>query len=196
MQILRRMAHWKFPLAIAAICGVIALMGEDSRYLLQYARADIAAGEFWRLASGHFVHLGHQHLLLNLLGLLLVWLLVGRAYNTRSWLLVTLICLLVMDAGFWLFDPELRWYVGLSGLLHGLLLAGALGSFRQLPAESLAILALMTAKLIYEQFSGPLPGSEAVAGGTVIVNAHLYGALGGMLAGFALWRSVRPIASI
>ena len=85
----------------------------------------IADGEYWRLLSGHFAHLGYPHLALNLAGLILVWLLVGRLYSTWRWLLVAAFSIVVMDAGFWFVDSDMRWYVGLSGLLHGLLLAGA-----------------------------------------------------------------------
>jgi len=196
MQILRRAAHWKIPLVLAMACGAAAFLGDEGREILRYERGAIANGEYWRLLSGHIAHLGPQHLWLNLAGLLLVWLLVGRLYSSRDWLLVVLVCVLAMDAGLWVFDPALHWYVGLSGMLHGLLLAGAIRGLRTLPGESVVICAVVAAKLAYEQFVGPLPGSESAAGGAVIVNAHLYGALGGTLAGLVLWHRVRPPASI
>jgi rhomboid family GlyGly-CTERM serine protease len=174
-------AHWKVPLVVALVCVFAAAFGDDAREFLRYDRAAIADGEYWRLLSGHFVHLGYAHLALNLVGLLFVWLLVGRLYNTQRWLLVTVISIVFMDAGFWFLDADLRWYVGLSGLLHGLLLAGAIAGVRSLPAESLVICAVVVAKLAYEQIAGPLPGSESVAGGAVVVNSHLYGAVGGAL---------------
>jgi rhomboid family GlyGly-CTERM serine protease len=196
MQILRRAAHWKIPLLIALVCGVAAVFGDEGREILRYERAAIAAGEYWRLVSGHFVHLGLQHLLLNLAGLLLVWLLVGRLYSSRDWTLVVLVCVLAIDAGLWLFDPTLHWYVGLSGMLHGLLLAGAIRNLRTLPGESAVICAAVAAKLAYEQIAGPMPGSESVAGGAVVISAHLYGAVGGALAGLIFWHRVRAPASI
>jgi hypothetical protein len=60
----------------------------------------------------------------------------------------------------------------------------------------MVICAVVVGKLLYEQLVGPLPGSESVAGGTVIVNAHLYGAVGGGLAAFFFWHRVRRPASI
>jgi len=173
--------HWQVALVVALVCVFAAAFGDDAREFLRYDRAAIADGEYWRLLSGHFVHLGYSHLALNLVGLLLVWLLVGRLYSTQRWLFVTVISIVVMDAGFWFLDADLRWYVGLSGLLHGLLLAGAIAGVRSLPAESLVICAVVVAKLAYEQIAGPLPGSESVAGGAVVVNSHLYGAVGGAL---------------
>ena len=181
-------AHWKVALVVALVCVCAAAFGDDAREFLRYDRAAIADGEYWRLLSGHFVHLGYSHLALNLVGLLFVWLLVGRLYNTQRWLLVTVISIVFMDAGFWFLDADLRWYVGLSGLLHGLLLAGAIAGVRSLPAESLVICAVVVAKLAYEQIVGPLPGSESVAGGAVVVNSHLYGAVGGALAAVVIMR--------
>lgn len=196
MQILRRIAHWQVPLVFALVGVVAAAFGDFGRAILRYDRPAIADGEYWRLLTGHFVHLGYQHLLLNLAGLLLVWLLVGRHHNTRQWYAVSATCIAVMSLGFWILDADMRWYVGLSGLLHGLLLAGGISGIRSLPAESMVICAVVVGKLLYEQLAGPLPGSESVAGGTVIVNAHLYGAAGSALAAFFFWHRVRRPPSI
>jgi hypothetical protein len=50
-------------------------------------------------------------------------------------------------------------------------------------ARDLLLLGLLVvAKVIWEQLSGPLPGSEGLAGAAVVVNAHLYGALAGIAA--------------
>ena len=187
-KVLQRIAHWRVVLVIALLCVCIAAFGDAARELLRYDRVAIAGGEFWRLLSAHFAHLGYPHLALNLTGLLLVWLLVGRLYSTRQWLLVAAFSIVVMGAGFWFVDSEMRWYVGLSGLLHGLLLAGAIAGIRSLPVESIVIAAVVVAKLAYEQIVGPLPGSEYVAGAAVVVNAHLYGAIGGALAAAAIMR--------
>ena len=82
--------------------------------------------------------------------------------------------------------PSLDWYVGLSGVLHGLLVAGLIGSIRQRRAESLVLGAVIAAKLGWEMLVGPMPGSAEAAGGAVIVEAHLYGAAGGLIGGALL----------
>jgi membrane associated rhomboid family serine protease len=86
-----------------------------------------------------------------------------------------------MDIGFWFLNPELYWYVGMSGLLHGLLVAGIVTRLSKIDAETAILLLLLVGKITWEQFSGPVPGSESTSGGPVIVDAHLYGALGGAL---------------
>ena len=185
----RNLRYWYVPLGIAIVSAAIALFGAEAHYGLRYDRFAIEGGAFWRLITGHFVHLGTQHLVLNLAGLVLVWLLVGRQYTMRQWGLVILISLVIINFGFWYLDPALEWYVGLSGLLHGLLVAGALTSYRDMPVEALVILATVSAKVIYEQMVGPMPGSESTAGGDVVVNAHLYGAIGGLLSGLIVRHS-------
>jgi len=101
-----------------------------------------------------------------------------------------------IDLGLWFLDPALSWYVGLSGLLHGLFAAGLLSRLRAAPAESLVLGGLLAAKLLVEQIAGPLPGSETSAGGAVVVNAHLYGTAGGIAAALGLRASVRAIVPI
>jgi rhomboid family GlyGly-CTERM serine protease len=172
------------------------VFGDAGREILRYDRLAIAQGEFWRLISGHIAHLGIRHLLLNIAGLVLVWLLVGRQYMMWHWCLVIAISLVVIDLGFWYVDTDLLWYVGLSGLLHGLLLAGAIPAYRSAPVEASTICIAVAGKLLYEQFAGPLPGSEATAGGAVVTTAHLYGGIGGLVGAAALWRSVRLDAPI
>jgi len=109
---------------------------------------------------------------------------------------VTAFSLVIITLGFWYLDRNLIWYVGLSGLLHGLLIAGAIRGIRTQTMESAIMLVAVAGKLIYEQLVGPLPGSEATAGGAVITNAHLYGAIGGALAAAILWRRAEPATSI
>jgi hypothetical protein len=109
-------------------------------------------------------------------------LLVGGGYSLLNWVFVIAFSLAVIDLCFWLLDPGLSWYVGMSGLLHALLVAGIVSRFRVAKGESLALAAVIAVKIAWEQLAGPLPGSELSAGGAVVVNAHLYGAVAGVLA--------------
>jgi rhomboid family GlyGly-CTERM serine protease len=176
---------------IIVVASLLALSGESGRELLRYDRDAIGAGEVWRLASGHFVHLGFSHLVWNGAGLLLIWYLVGAFLRTGQWLLVTLISIVGMDVGFWLLQPQLEWYVGLSGLQHGLLLAGIVAGYHERRVEMVVLGVAIAAKLVYEHLVGPLPGSEASSGGAVITAAHLYGAIGGSIASAGMSIRVR-----
>jgi rhomboid family GlyGly-CTERM serine protease len=188
--------HWFAAGTVAFVSVVLELGGDATRNLLAWDRELLAAGELWRLVSAHFVHLGWSHLGLNVAGLAVTTWLVGRAYDAGRWLLIALASMAAIDAGFWLLDTGLDWYVGLSGLLHGLLAAGLFAGIRRRDREAGVLAVLVLAKLAWEQLAGPLPGSAATAGGNVIVNAHLYGAAGGLLAAALLQRRVRPAASL
>ena len=180
---------WMIPLLIAATAILLEAGGDAARLTFRFDRSALGGGELWRLLSGHLVHLGPSHLLLNLAGLGLVWALVGARLTPITWAVAAGIITFVIDAGLWYLRPSLDWYVGLSGLLHGLLVLGMLVGLREAPLESVVMLAAVGLKLGYEQLVGPLPGSTESAGGPVVVDAHLYGAIGGLLA--AAWLQIR-----
>ena len=167
---------------IGAVTGLVVLVGvfaETARDSLAFSRQGIEAGEIWRLLSGHFVHLGWSHLALNLVGLLLVWYLVAETYTVRAWLVILAVVVAGIDLGLWLFEPQLEWYVGLSGVLHGFFAAGAVRWLWRREAEGLILALFLVGKLVWEQVYGALPMSVSSSGGPVVVDAHLYGAVTG-----------------
>lgn len=181
----------QLALGIAILCIVLQGAGLDT--VLRFDRDRINTGQWWLLLSGNFVHLGLSHLVMNLLGLALVVALVWQHYTSMQWALVTLFSSVTVGVGLFLFDPQVGWYVGFSGTLHGLIIAGVLADLRLYPRSAGLLLALVVGKLVWEQVGGALPGSESVAGGAVVVNSHLYGAIGGAVMGALLmlwqWRS-------
>ena len=182
--------------AVAVLGLLLQLDGDAARTGLAWDRAALEGGEYWRLVTGHLVHLGWSHLALNLAGLGLVTWITGSAYSPLRWLVIAVLTIATIDAGFWYLYTNLDWYVGLSGLLHGLLIAGLVAGVRRRDPEAMVLGVLVIAKLGWEQAVGPLPGSESTSGGAVIVDAHLYGAIGGMLGALLPWRRVDSKASL
>jgi rhomboid family GlyGly-CTERM serine protease len=147
---------------------------------LRYQRDSILGGEYWRLLTGHFVHGSLQHLMLNIGGLLLIAALFPRDYTWKQWLVVLISSLVVIDYGFVFYEPQLVWYVGLSGVLHGALAAGAIAWWRsESTLLASALSCILIGKLMWEQWHGALPLSGDLP---VVVDAHLYGAIGGAVA--------------
>ena len=170
------------PLIITALCVGLALLPGDLVKLLQYERSAILDGEWWRLLSGHLVHLGWNHLVMNLLGLWLIWhLFLHGAPNLRYCLYRLPILTIGTSLGLLILNPEVAWYRGLSGVLHGLLTLGLLQQSRQQARLPSLLLILIALKLAWEQYAGPLPGSEPWIHGRVVVDAHLYSALCGVV---------------
>jgi rhomboid family GlyGly-CTERM serine protease len=190
------MRCWGLPISIIALAGLFACAGEPGREWLRYERAGIAAGEAWRLVTGHLVHLNVSHFALNSAGMALVWYLVGNSFELRFWLFLIAMIVAGIDLGFWVLEPQLAWYVGLSGMLHGILAAGIVGAIRAKRQEAWWLGMLVITKLGYEQLLGPMPGSEESAGGAVVVAAHLFGAITGAVASFFMPIRVRMNASI
>lgn len=171
-------------LVVMLPCLLLAGGGEAARLLLRYDRGAILHGEVWRLVSGNFVHLGAGHLLEDMAGLVLLWLLCGEVLPGWRTPLAVLAGSVAVGLGLLLGDPGVEWYVGISGALDTLWAAGALGFIRRRDRFGWVLMGFLLAKLAYEQLWGPLPFSTASSGGTVIVDAHLYGALAGALLGF------------
>jgi len=176
-------------LALLLLLG-LAAGGEAWRLALQYQRDAIAAGEWWRLLTAHLVHLGARHVLLDGAGLVLLWILYARALRAGAWGCVLAGSLVAIDAGLWWLSAGVQWYVGLSGLLHGAWAAGALGAWRESRGLAASSLALLGAKLIAEQL---YQGGVAGSGLPVVVDAHLYGAVGGLIVAAALGRRTRRL---
>jgi rhomboid family GlyGly-CTERM serine protease len=170
----------KYGVGLLLACALLLLPelgGDVGRALLRYDRAGLAAGQWWRLLTGHIVHLDLEHAGLNSLGLVLMWALFARDYSPRQWILIVLATLGTIDAGLWLRDSTVAWYVGSSGALHGVMAAGTLAHLRRRDLDGWILAAFIVVKLSFEQKSGALPFADSGAG--VVVDAHLYGALGG-----------------
>jgi rhomboid family GlyGly-CTERM serine protease len=171
-------------LAILALLLALQLSGPGTLIALRYERGAIAAGEWWRLVTAHLVHLDLRHTLLNGLGLILMWALFVRDYRARQWFLILVTSAATIDAGMWFFDRGVNWYVGASGVLHGMMAAGVLAAVRRHEPTGFVLGAFLIGKLVYEQTTGALPlAGPAVP---VVVDAHLYGVIGGAVAALCI----------
>lgn len=193
---LRRLSSFRgvtavFPLALVALLVLVHWLGGDALEALRYQRDAVLAGEAWRLASGHLVHADAVHLGWNVLGVAIVGFLFGGDFSGRQWLLILLASTAATDLGFLVLLPQLDWYVGFSGVLHGLMAAGLVAWLRtSRDAVTWIVAALFVAKLAWEHHAGALPFTAASLALPVVHEAHTYGAIGGALAG--LWCTRRP----
>jgi rhomboid family GlyGly-CTERM serine protease len=145
-------------------------------------RPDLAhSGEWWRLVTGHLVHLNGWHLVLNLAGLALVLALYPR-FLPRLTLSIALIWLAIfISLGLLLLLPELPGYRGFSGCLHGLAALLAVRSFREDWVLSASILVLLAGKLVMESAGLGLADTANFIGGPVVWQAHALGFAGGIV---------------
>ena len=181
--------EWRSIVLLCLLGGMALLLswpGGSAAGLFRYERSAVAAGEWWRLFSAHFVQGNLRHWLLNVSGLALV-LAIFPYYLHRPWwcgpaAILILLAFPVGAALYW-FNPSLDWYVGMSGLLHGLFANHALLETFRGSRIGLIAIALLICKLVFEQTFGAAAATVTLIDLPVVTDAHLYGALaGGVLA--------------
>ncbi|HEX7374029.1 MAG TPA: rhombosortase [Steroidobacteraceae bacterium] len=166
---------------------LLFLGGASVTQALRYERAAVVDGQWWRLVTGQLVHGDAAHLAWNVFGIVIVWGLFAREYRLAGWGWVLLVSTTVIGAGFLLFEPQLEWYVGFSGVLHGAMAAGLVAWLRTARDPLTVLVAvLFAAKLAWEHTHGALPFTSASLSLPVVHQAHTYGALGGTLAALCL----------
>ena len=128
LSALLRQPPWTFLAAGAA--ALLIQLNPAWRDALLYDRAGLAAGEGWRIWTGHFVHFGWPHFLADT-GLLTIlgWLLEAR-HPWFSRLSLALMPAFISAVLYWL-DPAMVRYGGLSAVNLGLLLYLALQGWRR-----------------------------------------------------------------
>ncbi len=175
-------------LALTLLMLVLGLWHESVNPWLEYSREAIADGQLWRLASGHLVHMNLWHTLLNLSGFLLCWFFFPDLLTRRRLWIWLLVSIPLVSAAFWFIDTDLEGYVGLSGILHGLLVMCLLAGFSGHPKLHGLLLAVVIARLTWEQQPDyNINYLLDTIGGAVYVNAHLYGSLVGAMLGGVWW---------
>lgn len=154
---------------------------------LEYRRPLLAA-EPWRLMSGHFVHLSLRHAMLNGIALLLLSRLFADRLRAREFWMILGGAPILISLAFWVALPELTWYRGLSGGLHTLYFAGCFawlasteGRGRWLPIA--ALIGGATKVLLEQPWDSSFPFREWL-GAAVVPQAHLFGAIVGLGAGY------------
>ena len=182
-----------YGIALLGACALLAvpeLLGEPARQAMSFDRQAIGEGQWWRLLSAHFVHLDSAHALLNGFGVVLMWALFARDYSPWRWVAIYCASALAVSAGLWFLDPELQWYVGASGALHGVMTAGTIAHLRRRDLDGWILAIFIVLKLAYEQFAGALPFAGTA---DTIVDAHLYGAIGGVVLALLLNSRREPL---
>lgn len=168
---------WAAPLCLIALLFATELLGDWGRALFSYDRVAIARGEWWRLLSGNFVHLGWYHWFLNELGLIVLVLLCPESLSPLVWTRRVLLLSVGMSLCLYFFVPRLHSYVGMSGVIHGLFVLGLMPQVLKKDLIALGCLLYLLGKVGYELFAGAPVSDEQAIGGSVVTESHLYGSI-------------------
>lgn len=164
---------------VAAVSGaalILAAGGESARLALRYER-ELMTTEIWRVISAHLVHLGPGHVAMNLVAFVIMAAIFYPFLSVARMLSTLLTAAVGISCGFFFFFPDVEWYVGLSGVLHGLMLVGSWVWLKAGERLAAVLILGLVAKLVIEAVGGPLPLAETAAAGPVLTQSHWLGAL-------------------
>lgn len=171
---------WFFLTVIVLMLTTI--FGSYINPILRYDRDEILVGEIWRLITGHFVHLGTYHAFMNLFGFILIRIIFPKVISNQYLLVAIVFMAVSISFALLISSPQLDWYLGFSGVLHGLFAYCIVLSLNAKLSIDWVILLVFIFKIVNEQ----LPGYDAnyladYIHAPVAVDAHLYGFLAGII---------------
>ena len=154
--------------------------------LMSWNKHLIGEGQYWRIMSGNFSHNNLIHWLMNVATLVLVYFVFDDRLSNKHFMLLS-ISLCVVGGGL-LWFAQYDEYVGLSGLIHGLIAYAAMADlFTDKKRVGTIILIGLSAKLLMEQLYGGDPWVRDLIGIDVAIDAHLLFALLGVSFALLLW---------
>ena len=172
--------HWIVPIFVAlfSVVGHFFEPGSSERFAL--TAMTLTNAEYYRIITGHFLHTNDWHLLLNLLGLLLLWALHGDYYRAKPQIFIWLSLCIMTGIAILIWDDTMQ-YVGLSGVLHGLFVWGAIQDIQRNEKTGWLLLLGIAIKILAEQLGGDVSDIANLIDANVAVNAHLFGAVSGLI---------------
>lgn len=148
---------------------------------LALERNEVFTGEYWRLLTGNFVHFGWAHTLMNVAAFLLCSIALLDKLSIVKYCALLMWCCLMVGGGIFHLNLEYGTYAGLSGAIHGLIVAGLLLSKQHPLWIRVIALGLLIAKLVQEQSPNyTATDLQTLVPVPVAVDAHLYGAIAGL----------------
>ena len=167
-------AGWLFIAGMLLLMVALQLLGQKMfRYQFDWQESS----QYWRLLSAHWAHTNWIHFLLNAAGLILCMSIATPGWSIRRWLSYQLILALGISLLFTIFNPELTWYLGYSGVLYGIYLLAAIDLFPRDRLIGLLLGVAIVIKITLEQTSDINLTSSDIIGSPVIVDAHFYGVI-------------------
>ena len=174
------------PAVIVLACTVLQIV-PGVLALMEYTRAGVEAGQWWRLLTGNFVHFGWGHFAGDLAAFLALCL-IARCRG-RDVLLVVGACAVAVGTSVHLWAPHIHVFRGISGVYYGVMTFALIGMIcRDRGRKGLlwaAILGALIFKTAYELATGTLLVQTCLPEGIAVVGiSHLAGmVMGATVAG-------------
>ena len=183
--------HVLGPLLLIILCAVLFLFEPQASHYLAFDRMQIEQFQWWRLLTANLLHTNANHLLLNLIAVALLWALHGQYFRLGQYTLMFFILCISTTLLIYGFAKQLQWYVGLSGVLHGVFLIGAYFDIKQGMKTGWLLLVGVLIKVGHEQIFGASQDIADLINATVAIDAHLFGTISGLMIIVILYGKIR-----
>jgi rhomboid family GlyGly-CTERM serine protease len=171
------------PLLFFLLALTIVAFKPEGPALFRYDFYDIQNGEWWRFISAHLTHNTWNHFFLNMLGLAIMAYLFMAVATWQRWLIIMIGGSVFSSTCFYFLKSEDYNYVGMSDVLHGVIIAFAMLDYKNFKLGSLILIAGTIGKVIWEQSPWYIETSGEFIGGRVAIDSHLYGTIAGLVFG-------------
>jgi len=174
---------------LTVVFSLILLPINNAAKYLQYDRAAIGAGQFWRIITGHWTHWSFDHFLWCAITFIALGAVCERI-DRKGFAVSLALSIIIVPVFCWFADPAMHFYRGLSGLCSSVFMVGAIQMARKARTEhnragvilpALAAL-LFFAKIFFEFINGQALFVHSSDIFTPVPLAHLSGCLVGMIA--------------
>lgn len=168
-------------LCLSILCLCIYLLNTTDPNFIDYNRQLITHGQYWRLISGNFNHTNEYHLILNITALLVIAGLHAQYYSSTHFSFIILYLASAVGIAIFILSPEVSLYVGLSGILHGLMVIGGACDIRNSMKTGWLLVLGTIGKVVYEQVFNNTEQMNKLIEAQVLTEAHLYGLVAGLI---------------
>lgn len=174
-----------------AVLSLLLYLCGDVASFLQYDRALIADGQFWRCITGHWTHWSFDHLLWCAITFIVLGTICERL-SRKGFVISLAVSAIIIPVVSWFADQDMLFYRGLSGICSTVFVVGSILLARQALADRdwtnliLPVLAgtLFFAKIVYEFINGQALFVQSSNMFSPVPMAHLVGGVVGLLTGF------------
>jgi rhomboid family GlyGly-CTERM serine protease len=172
----------KTPFGLALVLAVVILVLSFFDNALWTTSPDILdKKEYWRWFTSSLVHFGWPHSVMNIAGFLLITWVLFYQVSIYRFACLLMFCILVIGIAMPIVS-EIRYYAGLSGAIHGLLIAGSFYAVDQAIWKRALVILVTLGKVIHEQLPGYQANDlQALMPVPVAVDAHLLGLIAGFI---------------
>lgn len=166
---------------IFMLCFTMYFFQYETNQYFAYYHNLVAKGQVWRLITAHLCHTNGYHFLLNSIGLIVVVTLFINTFKKYSLIPLSIFSGLFIAIALFYFESNVHSYVGLSGVLHGLFAFAVCDELKRKEKWAYILAVGFIVKISWEQLNGPSANTESLIAATVLINAHLYGAISGIV---------------